>query len=254
MPLRNPVDTPTCATSATGIATTTQPNTTQQQDGWTVGQTPPAQYFNWIMNRGGQWFAWLNDINNQAFTWTSAQIFSALATFSAGLTSAALATFSAGLTVSAGSATFTGGLTSAAASSFSALVTFTAGVVTNALSLGGNLIFTGPANPAGTTAFTNTQTPKNVAKAWIYCQTTGAGAVTILDSFNVASAAIDGGNDLLLTFASAFANVNYCAISVPFNQTAWPSLGATKSTTAMSFGAVLSTLSRINQSTTVVTW
>ncbi len=178
MPVAKPTDLTPWATSATGIAASVQPVAGQSTDGWAVAQKPPSQYFNWMMNRYGQWVNWLNDISNQAFTWTSAQIFSALATFSAGLTSAGAATFNA-------------------------LATFTASITTNGISIGAAwAAFTG-GNPASNTAFTNTITPKHIAKAWALITTDGAGGVAIVDGVNVTSVAIQG-SAVRVTLASAF--------------------------------------------------
>jgi len=76
----------------------------------------------------------------------------------------------------------------------------------------GYATFSGAANPNSDVTFTNTVTPKNVAKAWATFTTDGVGAVTLNDGFNITSVAISG-IYVLVTFASAFANANY-AISI----------------------------------------
>lgn len=71
-------------------------------------------------------------------------------------------------------------------------------------------------NPSSSTAFTNTITPTNIAKAWANVTTDGAGNATINDGFNVASASIVG-TDLAVTIAGDFANVTYVAICQAVN-------------------------------------
>ena len=92
-----PTQVPTWATDATGIANTTAPSGTKQNDGWAVGDTLPAQYLNWFFNLVGQWCTYLNTFLSTANVWTAAQ------TFSAGI--------AGGLNISGGLGV-TGGLTS----------------------------------------------------------------------------------------------------------------------------------------------
>lgn len=67
-------------------------------------------------------------------------------------------------------------------------------------------------NPTYTTAFSNDLTKKNIAKCWGKFEV-NAGVITILDGFNIASAAVTGGGlSISITMASAMANTNYAAI------------------------------------------
>lgn len=59
---------------------------------------------------------------------------------------------------------------------------------TTAIESNGNVVFDN-ANPATSTGFANTQTPKNLVKAWARIDTTG-GVVSIRDGFNVTSAVL----------------------------------------------------------------
>lgn len=74
----------------------------------------------------------------------------------------------------------------------------------------GNAVFTG-------TAPTSTADPganhllssANIAKVWAMFETDGAGGVTLLDGYNVASLSVTA-THVLVTFARSFATVNYC--------------------------------------------
>jgi hypothetical protein len=92
-----------------------------------------------------------------------------------------------------------------------------------------------PSNPASTTAFTNTATPKNLPKAWVSLTLNSTNSPTVNDGFNVTSVAA-GANLITVTFASAFSSANY-AVSI---QDVWSSTTTlatvnSKSTTAMDF-------------------
>ncbi len=79
----------------------------------------------------------------------------------------------------------------------------------------GNVTMAG-SNPASTTAFSNVVTKANVPKAWATIKTDGAGGVSALGGFNVASVAINAGNaSVRVTFAQAFANANYAPMAFP---------------------------------------
>jgi hypothetical protein len=67
-------------------------------------------------------------------------------------------------------------------------------------------------NPATTTGFTNRLTPRNIPKAYGYVTTDGAGAITLQDGFNIASAT-KSVTDVIITFGTALAN-NLYAVSV----------------------------------------
>ena len=58
-------------------------------------------------------------------------------------------------------------------------------------------------NPASTTAELNHLSAKNIPKAWATLTTDGAGGCTVVEGFNITSAAISGAN-ILVTFATAF--------------------------------------------------
>ena len=68
------------------------------------------------------------------------------------------------------------------------------------------------ASVAVNTAFTNRVTPKNVCKAWVLCHTDGAGNVTAVDGFNIASASISSAT-LTVGWASNFASTNYSVVA-----------------------------------------
>ena len=73
----------------------------------------------------------------------------------------------------------------------------------------GHASFTG-GNPSVTTGYSNTQTPKNVVKAWAYISVASA-AATLEDGFNIASVSISGQN-VVVNIASDLATTNYAAI------------------------------------------
>ncbi|AGC43247.1 hypothetical protein MYSTI_01916 [Myxococcus stipitatus DSM 14675] len=83
--------------------------------------------------------------------------------------------------------------------------------------VGGNLAFTGVANPAQSTAITNTITPLSVAKVWARIRTDGSGGVFIDDAYNLSSVSIIAvsvpfvGNVVRVTFASSFSNTTFSA-------------------------------------------
>lgn len=56
-----PATVPTWATTATGIARTTDPGGTVRGDGWDVSDRPPSGWWNWMWNTIGAWLAFLND-------------------------------------------------------------------------------------------------------------------------------------------------------------------------------------------------
>lgn len=133
---------------------------------------------------------------------------------------------------------------------------FAPGVIANDIQIGGNLVVTGTADIAGAvdlgsslavgTAITgasltttgalsgsrlvltgtqpastadpgaNTLHSTNVAKAWAYAETDGAGNATVNDAFNIASVTITG-LSLRFTFARAFASTSYAVSAVTGN-------------------------------------
>jgi hypothetical protein len=98
---------------------------------------------------------------------------------------------------------------------WNASTTTLTGLVADVATINGNVTLAG-SNPAGTTALANTLTKKNVMKAWATIKTDGGGGISCLDSFNVASVAINGGNTTArVTFAQAFANANYLFVGFP---------------------------------------
>ena len=79
----------------------------------------------------------------------------------------------------------------------------------------GNAILTGtPPTSSADPGQDHLLSSANICKAWAMIKTDGAGGVTVLDGYNVASVAIAGGSPkyVLVTFARAFASVNYCPI------------------------------------------
>ena len=79
---------------------------------------------------------------------------------------------------------------------------------TGVVTVGANVRLTG-SNPAGTTAFQNTLTPRNFTKASATIKVSGGvGIITVEDAFNVASVALNG-TLLRITFAQAFASAAY---------------------------------------------
>jgi len=66
-------------------------------------------------------------------------------------------------------------------------------------------------DPASSTAFTDTLTPKNIVKAWASINGT-----TVTDGFNVTSVA-DSGNNIVVTFASSFTSTNFAVFITPDN-------------------------------------
>jgi len=74
----------------------------------------------------------------------------------------------------------------------------------------GNAVFTG-AQPAATAnpGADHYLCPTNICKAWAMIEVTG-GVATLLDGYNIASVAVVSTTHVLVTFARAFADVNYC--------------------------------------------
>lgn len=75
----------------------------------------------------------------------------------------------------------------------------------------GHASFTG-GNPAATTGFTNTLTPKNLVKAWGLVTLSGAVA-TLQDGFNIASVTRGAGIDVDVTFATAMASATFAVVA-----------------------------------------
>lgn len=66
-------------------------------------------------------------------------------------------------------------------------------------------------NPAKTTAFTNTITPKNLIKAWGTVTSSGASSVTLDDGFNVTSVSLNA-SDLDVVIADNMSSANYAVM------------------------------------------
>lgn len=74
----------------------------------------------------------------------------------------------------------------------------------------GHALFTG-ANPVASVGYTNTQTAKNLVKAWAYVTITG-GVVTVEDGFNVSGCVVPAATTLIrCTFATAMADAKFAA-------------------------------------------
>lgn len=81
----------------------------------------------------------------------------------------------------------------------------------NALAVGtGHAVFLS-SNPSSSTSYSNTLTPINFAKAWGVISTNGAGAASVVDGFNVTSAAA-AGTVLTITLASTQANTTFSVL------------------------------------------
>lgn len=92
-------------------------------------------------------------------------------------------------------------------------------------------------NPAGTTAQTNNLTPANIPKAWATIDI-NAGTLTVLKSFNVTSASINGSGNILITFASAFADADYaCGATAGNSGTGYSMAFANPTTTTVELAA-----------------
>jgi hypothetical protein len=104
--MAKPSEVPAWATTGTIVT----PSSGKRATGWVTGEKAPAQWFNWYMNRVGQWCTWLNGLQAELLTWTARQ-------------------------------TFTGGVTVSGTSSFASATTFDvdgAGWQTLTLNTGGN--------------------------------------------------------------------------------------------------------------------
>ena len=66
-------------------------------------------------------------------------------------------------------------------------------------------------NPDSTTAVRNSLRAKNTLKAWAYISTDGGGGASVVEGFNITSAAISGSN-VVVTWARAFASSSYAAV------------------------------------------
>lgn len=72
-----------------GGASVVEPLLAEKQLGWVASTKPPASWFNWILLTIYNWIVWLDAFENTAHTW------SALQTFTGGLTVSSAATFNA---------------------------------------------------------------------------------------------------------------------------------------------------------------
>jgi hypothetical protein len=81
--------------------------------------------------------------------------------------------------------------------------------------INGNVTLSG-SNPAATTAFSNTVTKLNTCKAWAKITSDGAGNVTLVDGFNIASVTLTGSPNYTfkVTFGTAMADGNYAVVGV----------------------------------------
>ncbi len=74
MPAPKPTTVPDWDTALLNLLT---PPSGQITNGWTNGQIPPSNWFNWWMNLVGQWTDYLRDFELIAHTWTLLQTFAA---------------------------------------------------------------------------------------------------------------------------------------------------------------------------------
>jgi hypothetical protein len=81
-------------------------------------------------------------------------------------------------------------------------------ISSGAITSNANITFTG-SNPTTATGFTNTLTPKNIAKAWGKITTNGSGAVTLVEGFNISSTFGISGGAISVGFLNAMASTTY---------------------------------------------
>lgn len=105
------------------------------------------------------------------------------------------------------------GTGTSAGASFSNGTNATGGTRQDAVTLtNGDLDMSGVAYPTSTTTVTNRLTPANIAKAWGFLATNGAGAVSVSDGFNINSVAISG-TEVVVTLTTAMANATFAVVS-----------------------------------------
>lgn len=100
--------------------------------------------------------------------------------------------------------------------------------------INGYVDLSGATNPASTTGFANRVTPKNVAKAWALLRTNGAGTVTVLDGFNIASVSL-GITAATITFATAMTSNLYSAVGSAHASQALAYLPSVKNVATLQF-------------------
>lgn len=132
---------PTADTKWAASATKTEPSSGQKDAGWSLGQFPPAEWFNWWMDAVDQWKVWLAAFENTAHTWTQIQA------FNSGITLGGAGITSGDLIVAAGKVTAT------AAAQTSVFYGLT---VNHDLLVSGNLSNTGNLSVTGTGYFNST--------------------------------------------------------------------------------------------------
>jgi hypothetical protein len=69
--MAKPSEIPTWATGGTIVT----PSSGKRATGWVTGEKAPAQWFNWFMNRVGQWCTYLDGLPGEALNWTATQTF-----------------------------------------------------------------------------------------------------------------------------------------------------------------------------------
>lgn len=186
---------------ATNGGTRVAPTLGQKQSGWTDGQRPPFNVFNWLLGFLSDWSKYGEDSADQLDAKK--------------LSVNGANHMDADLTPTADNAVNLGDLTHRWVSGFAYVFNAaTAFVVGATMQLTDKLLKLAATADVATTARTNTLTSRSMIKAWGSVQA-NAGVVTLLDGFNIAAQAVGtSGKAIKITMASAIADHNKMCVVV----------------------------------------
>ena len=129
---------------------------------------------------------------------------------------------------------------------------------TSAIACNGDISFGGVNHPNTQVWGGNVLSQMNIPKAWGTIATDGAGGVTVSDSWGLTypnPVTIDGNHDIILHFANAFANTNYCVIAQCLNRLGYTTEAvAANTTTTYGLSQIDTSSARVNQATVISRW
>lgn len=157
--MAKPITLPTWNTDGSNRTT---PSSGQQVTGWTLGQTPPSSWWNWLAYHTYEWCKWVNDnalsaadIAAAAWEWTEYHIFRRPVSIYGYGPVAALLVIPDGANPAISTTGSISGGTVAASSTISTSANITAGT---SISAGGNIVATGYVSGTGITSMSGEST------------------------------------------------------------------------------------------------
>lgn len=216
----------------TGGTNNVEPTSGEKITGWSVGQTPPSSYFNFLQKLYGEWLEYLDDLDNHNFNWTAAHTFVGPAdevaiTITGTDTGIAIEATGGGSVASnqgtieayVGSANGSALLGEGNGNGVGLLAQHQGGTDKTVIAAEGWISLNGATEPAaGATVGANRITPMNICKSWVKFNLDGAGGVSNIIGFNVSGVtvvAVGGGATIgfRVTFVDGFDSTSFAAVS-----------------------------------------